>query len=162
MALLGKEILWPGRHGEAGLIFMYGAICASLVGLFAQLLSATALVTGVHSISQQHGLLHFANCSSSAFADAPVSEGYNAGWPAWEEGREEQGEEAQSLLGKTEEKERGARRRSTVAVLLAFSAQDTPLLLLAFLAGGWVADRENLALCMATRLLHCVFPLQFR
>ncbi|CAL8468414.1 g7954 [Coccomyxa elongata] len=103
VAVLGKEIIWPGRHGDVGLIYMYGAICTSLVALLAQLLSATALVT------------------------------------AWEEGRGEEGEEAQSLLGKTEEKEAGQKRRSTVAMLLGFSAQDTPLLLLAFLAGAAAA-----------------------
>lgn len=46
VALLGKEIIWPGRHGDVGLVFMFSAICTSLIGLFAQLLSATALVTG--------------------------------------------------------------------------------------------------------------------
>ena len=50
VALLGEEIVWPGRHGDVGLVFMYGAICASLIGLLTQLLSATALVTGMPSI----------------------------------------------------------------------------------------------------------------
>ena len=63
-------------------------------------------------------------------------------FPAWEEGRSEEGEESQSLLGKTEDRERGQRRKSTVAVLLAFSAQDTPLLLLAFLAGAWICNHK--------------------
>lgn len=57
VAVLGKEILWPGRHGDVGLIYMYGAICISLIALLAQLLSATALVTGEHCFSARAQLL---------------------------------------------------------------------------------------------------------
>ncbi len=46
VAVLGKEIIWPGRHGDVGLVYMYGAVCTSLVALLAQLLSGTAMVTG--------------------------------------------------------------------------------------------------------------------
>lgn len=57
---------------------------------------------------------------------------------AWEEDLQGEGEEASPLLGKSAEKQRSHRRKSTVAILLSFSARDFPLLLLAFLAGGYV------------------------
>ena len=52
----------------------------------------------------------------------------------WEEGGSGGDEAAQPLLDKTDKA--AAQRQSTVAMLISFSAQDNPLLTVAFLAGG--------------------------
>jgi hypothetical protein len=52
VAVMGKDALWPGRHGDVGLLWMFASICASLMGLLVELLSATALVTGGDSTLQ--------------------------------------------------------------------------------------------------------------
>ncbi len=54
----------------------------------------------------------------------------------WEEGGGGGDEAAQPLLDKTDKA--ALQRQSTIAMLLSFSAQDTPLLIVAFLAGGSV------------------------
>ena len=52
----------------------------------------------------------------------------------WEEGGGSGDEAGQPLLDKTDKA--ALQRQSTVAMLLSFSAQDAPLLIAAFLAGG--------------------------
>ena len=47
MALFGADLLFPGRHGQSGLLFMFAAIVTSLVCVFAEMISACALVSGV-------------------------------------------------------------------------------------------------------------------
>ena len=46
VALLGEDALWPEGHGKVGLLFMFAAICASLLLLAAEMLSAHALISG--------------------------------------------------------------------------------------------------------------------
>ena len=55
----------------------------------------------------------------------------------WEEGGGRRDEAGEPLLDKTDPA--ALQRQSTVAMLLSFSAQDTPLLLVAFIAGVPVA-----------------------
>ena len=61
-------------------------------------------------------------------------------FPGWEEGGGGGDEAAQPLLDKTDKA--ALQRQSTIAMLLSFSAQDTPLLIVAFLAGGCAPTRR--------------------
>ena len=63
----------------------------------------------------------------------------------WEEGGSGGDEAGQPLLDKTDKA--APQRQSTIAMLLSFSAQDTPLLIVAFLAGrSTVLPSESLSL----------------
>ncbi|CAL5221232.1 g3384 [Coccomyxa viridis] len=101
VALLGADLLFPGRHGQSGLLYMFAAIVTSLLCTFAEMFAACALISG------------------------------------WEEGGGGGDEAAQPLLDKTDKA--ALQRQSTIAMLLSFSAQDTPLLIVAFLAGAVAA-----------------------
>lgn len=64
VAILGEEVVWPGSLGEVGLVYMFGSICGSLLGLFIEMLSATALVTGALSFTSSYP--HLPQSSSCA------------------------------------------------------------------------------------------------
>lgn len=74
----------------------------------------------------------------------------------WEEGRSGGDEAAQPLLDKTDKA--ALQRQSTIAMLLSFSAQDTPLLIVAFLAGGCASLRSFLK--FGRLLQHDLDPAQ--
>lgn len=59
----------------------------------------------------------------------------------WEEGGSGGDEAGQPLLDKTDKA--ALQRQSTIVMLLSFSAQDSPLLIVAFLAGGYAPLRES-------------------
>ncbi len=46
VALLGSDALWPGRHGRVGLLYLFASVCASLLLLSVEQLSACALISG--------------------------------------------------------------------------------------------------------------------
>jgi hypothetical protein len=46
VALFGADLLFPGRHGKSGLLFMFAAVVTSLICLFVEMLSACALISG--------------------------------------------------------------------------------------------------------------------
>ena len=64
---------------------------------------------------------------------AGVSRAVSVHCAGWEEGGGRRDEAGEPLLDKTDPA--ALQRQSTVAMLLSFSAQDTPLLLVAFVAG---------------------------
>ena len=51
VALLGADLLLPGRHGQSGLLFMFAAILTSLLCTFAEMFAACALISGMQAIS---------------------------------------------------------------------------------------------------------------
>lgn len=51
IALLGEDALWPDGRGKVGLIYLFAAICASLLLLAAEMLSANALISGLDCAS---------------------------------------------------------------------------------------------------------------
>ena len=67
-------------------------------------------------------------------APAGVSRAGNVPRAGWEEGGGRRDEAGAPLLDKADHA--ALQRQSTVAMLLSFSAQDTPLLLVAFVAGA--------------------------
>ena len=46
VALFGADLLFPGRHGKSGLLFIFAAVVTSLICLFVEMLSACALISG--------------------------------------------------------------------------------------------------------------------
>lgn len=46
IALLGEDGLWQHGNGKVGLLYLFAAICASLLLLAAEMLSAHALISG--------------------------------------------------------------------------------------------------------------------
>ena len=134
IAVLGEDALWPDGRGKVGLLYLFAAICASLLLLGAEMLSAHALISGQDytPFSSVHGSGHAFVPAKQAHhhVDSSLSE-----CPGWEEGvGEGGGEAAEPLLDKPAQRSSPG-KKSTVAVLAGYSAQDTPLLLLAFLAG---------------------------
>ena len=51
VALLGADLLFPGRHGQSGLLFMFAAIVTSLLCLFAELYTGCALISGMQPLA---------------------------------------------------------------------------------------------------------------
>lgn len=47
VALLGADLLVPGRHGQSGLLFMFAAIVTSLLCVFAEMYTGCALISGM-------------------------------------------------------------------------------------------------------------------
>lgn len=72
----------------------------------------------------------------------------------WEEGGSTGDEAGQPLLDKTDKA--AVQRQSTVAMLLSYSAQDTPLLIVAFLAGDFSCRKmpARLPCTYALLLMH--------
>ena len=53
VALFGADLLFPGRHGKSGLLFMFAAVVTSLICLFVEMLSACALISGDSTLPHQ-------------------------------------------------------------------------------------------------------------
>ena len=139
VALLGEDALWPTGHGKVGLLYLFATICASLLLLSAEMLSAHALISGQDCaspaplawqlVAPRAPQMRAKNMRDPCLRrSAPLM-------PGWEEGVGEGGGEAAEPLLDKPAQQGGAVKRSTLAVLAGYSAQDTPLLLVAFLAG---------------------------
>ncbi len=79
VALLGADLMFPGRHGKCGLLFMFAAIVTSLVCVFVEMFSACALISGM----RPHLALYIMSTQKRLCCSCVIRHTWTVQSPAW-------------------------------------------------------------------------------